>query len=178
VVLGSGGAALAAVVACRRAGARRVYVTARKWQEEVPVADWAKVEDFLALGAIPCAWGTAGNPRAETLVRALKDADLIVQSTSAGMLGVGQGEVVRDVIPWGALNREVFLYDVVYNPARTPFLKAATDAGLNAEGGLSMLVLQAALGFELWLGTSAPLEPMKSAAERALYRAVHAEVAP
>jgi shikimate 5-dehydrogenase len=59
-------------------------------------------------------------------------------------------------------------YDLVYNPADTPFLKSARDAGLVARGGLGMLVAQAARAFELWLGVAPPREPMFTAAREAL----------
>jgi len=62
----------------------------------------------------------------------------------------------------------VFLYDVVYNPPVTPLLHKARALSLACEGGLSMLVGQAALAVELWLGVSAPRAEMRAAAERTL----------
>jgi len=57
---------------------------------------------------------------------------------------------------------------VVYNPRVTPFLQEASKHGLRAEGGLGMLVRQAALSFELWTGTPASLNVMRTAADEAL----------
>jgi shikimate dehydrogenase len=96
-------------------------------------------------------------------------ADVIVQATSAGMKGVGGGETVVEVIPWDLLARTVFLYDVVYNPPVTPFLQRAAQAGLRAEGGLSMLVGQAGLAIQIWLGVEPPLQAMREAAEAVLF---------
>jgi shikimate dehydrogenase len=172
VVLGHGGAALAAVVACRRAGAKNIHVTARKWSAASPQQSWPNHAEFTALGATPCAWGAPGDTSADSLQQAFKAAHIIVQSTSAGMSGVGHGSTVAEIVPWSELDRQVFLYDVVYNPALTPFLASAKDYGLKCEGGLTMLVGQAALGFELWLGLQAPFSPMKDAAERALFGAL------
>ena len=63
----------------------------------------------------------------------------------------------------------MFLYDLVYNPPETPFLERARAMGLRSEGGLSMLVAQAALAVEIWLGLSAPRAEMTAAAERMLH---------
>jgi shikimate 5-dehydrogenase len=45
-----------------------------------------------------------------------------------------------------------YVYDLIYNPPETRFLRAARDAGCKTLGGLEMLVAQARLQFELWTG--------------------------
>ncbi len=62
------------------------------------------------------------------------------------------------------------VYDLVYNPARTALLAAASAAGCATIGGLEMLVAQAAAQFEWWTGTPAPREPMRVAASDRLRR--------
>jgi shikimate dehydrogenase len=86
------------------------------------------------------------------------------------MHGADPGDVVRDIVPWLRLDRGVLAYDLVYNPPVTPFLEAARAAGLIVEGGLGMLVGQAALAIELWLGMAPPRDEMRRAAEHALAR--------
>ncbi len=54
--------------------------------------------------------------------------------------------------------------DLLYRPAITPLQAAARAAGAEAFGGLGLLLHQAALSFELWTGTPAPLEVMSAAA--------------
>jgi 3-dehydroquinate dehydratase/shikimate dehydrogenase len=44
------------------------------------------------------------------------------------------------------------VYDLIYNPIETEFLKEARRAGCQTLGGLEMLVAQARLQFELWTG--------------------------
>ena len=44
------------------------------------------------------------------------------------------------------------VYDLVYNPAETPLLREAQEAGCERLGGLEMLYAQAKLQFELWTG--------------------------
>jgi shikimate dehydrogenase len=45
-------------------------------------------------------------------------------------------------------------------------LRAAAARGLATVDGLGMLVWQAALAFERWLGAPAPIEAMRRAAEQ------------
>ena len=84
------------------------------------------------------------------------------------MHGAAPGDDVAAVIPWSRLPKTSVAYDLVYNPADTPFQARARDAGLVAAGGLGMLVAQAARAFELWLGVAPPREPMLAAARAAL----------
>jgi shikimate 5-dehydrogenase len=59
------------------------------------------------------------------------------------------------------------VYDLVYNPLETRFMREARGAGCEAIGGLPMLVLQAAEQFRLWTNEAPPLEEMQLAANRA-----------
>lgn len=167
-VIGSGGAALAAVVASFRAGASEVAVTSRKWVSDVACPRWAAAEDFRALGATPMAWPTAGKSRDEWR-RVCSGADFVVQATSAGMRGGPDGKEVASLVPWGDTPRYCFGYDVVYNPPVTPFLELAEQSGRGHRGGLGMLVGQAADAFTLWLGVEAPRDVMTAAARVALF---------
>jgi shikimate dehydrogenase len=168
-VLGSGGAALAAVAACQRLGAEQILVVARAFRSDAAPASWPAAESFRRLGAEPIAWsnapGSAWRKRAPT-------CEVVLQATSAGMLGGGPGEAVRDVVPWEELGPGTLAYDLVYNPPTTPFLEAARRRGLLSSGGLGMLVGQAAHALELWLGVPAPRGTMQEAASQALFGTV------
>ncbi len=166
LVIGNGGAALAAVVACRSNGISRVVVVARKWRG-TDSTNWPGVRELGARGAEAVAWPE--EPRADSdFWRAVKTSDVIVQSTTDGMSGATDGTSVRDLIPWSELGSGTFAYDVVYNPALTPFIAAARSAGLRAESGLGMLVGQAALAVELWIGRKPDTERLLNAASKAL----------
>lgn len=163
LVLGNGGAALAAVIAARRAGCERVFVSARRWLPDAEPSSWAARGEFEKLGAVPVSWSS------EALGSIAKELTLLVQATSAGMRGVGGGDELTAVIPWEELPGDVFAYDVVYNPENTPFLERARATQLRAEGGLSMLVGQAALAFELWLGLCPPTARLMERARAAIF---------
>src|SRR6185436_16651859 len=100
------------------------------------------------MGGVVLEWPEGEGGRA-AFRSAVARVDLVIQSTSDGMLGASDGSSVRDVVPWDALQSTAFAYDVVYNPADTPFVMAARRRGLRAESGLGMLVGQAARAIEL-----------------------------
>lgn len=165
LVLGGGGAGLAAVVACRLVGAARVVATSRSWRGPAPAASSPAAARFAHLGAETVPWAELSSPAA---LGDRPPIDLVVQATSAGMFGGAPGEAVADVVPWARVSSHARVYDVVYSPALTPFLARAHALGLSARGGLGMLVHQAASSFTLWLGVAAPREAMFAAAVRAL----------
>ncbi|HEX6271504.1 MAG TPA: shikimate dehydrogenase [Polyangiaceae bacterium] len=164
LVLGSGGASLAAIAASRALGARSIGVAARKWTLSLERGSWPHVADVEKLGATPLAW----QPSSGELRAFAARSDVVIQATSAGMHGAAPGGEVAGVVPWSELPKTSVAYDLVYNPADTPFLASARSVGLSARGGLGMLVAQAARAFELWLGIAPPREPMLEAARSAL----------
>ena len=84
--------------------------------------------------------------------------DLIINCTS---LGMKPGE--PSPIPAGLLNADHLLYDTIYTAARTPFLRAGDAVGARSANGLSMLLHQGALSFEIWFQRPAPVETMRAA---------------
>ena len=173
-VIGAGGAAQAAVVACRQLGIWRIGVSSRGWLLGTPRERWKHASVFESLGAEAWAWPELGQDSHPEVFRAFSGAsDVIVQATSAGMRGAGPGEAVSDWVPWRELRSGTVAIDVVYNPSVTPFLCAAEAAGVACRGGLGMLVRQAALALRIWLGQSPgwvepDLAELSAAAEAAL----------
>jgi shikimate dehydrogenase len=53
-------------------------------------------------------------------------------------------------IPYEAITGEHLLYDLIYNPEQTLFLKKGTDQGAVTKNGYEMLVLQAEKAWEIW----------------------------
>ena len=75
------------------------------------------------------------------------DADLVVNTTSAGMKGVPPLEIDLSVLP-----EQAAICDIVYNPLMTPLLKDAQARDLQTIDGLGMLMHQAAPSFEAFFG--------------------------
>lgn len=88
----------------------------------------------------------------------LKDIDLIINATSLGM--TGGPDPKKSPIDTSLLNTRALCYDLVYSPQITPFLRDAKNNKIDTIGGLSMLVFQAASGFELLTNKKAPINTM------------------
>ena len=72
---------------------------------------------------------------------------LIINTTP---LGMAPKEDTFPEIPYEALTSEHVLYDLVYNPEVTAFLKKGLDRGALIQNGLEMLYLQAEKSWEIW----------------------------
>ena len=168
LVIGNGGAAPAVVAAAQDAGADRVALTARKFLSTVPESEWPHAAEFAARGVTLLAW-PANDARAEARLReAVARIDLIVNCTSAGMSGADDGQKLAEIVPLEHVPQSALAYDLIYNPAATPFLRRAKSCGLSAENGLGMLVAQAALAIELWLSSPTSRSALLSAAKAEL----------
>lgn len=154
LVLGTGGAARAAIFALGQLGVARVVVRGRR-------------NDPVGLASVLAASGSNAELVFEPFGAPPSDPSdyaAIVQATTAGMDGAETpGDVVADVVAWDHVPLDCVVYDVVYAPPRTPLLLRAAARGLANDGGLGMLVRQGALAFELWLGVKPPLDVMRAA---------------
>jgi shikimate dehydrogenase len=93
------------------------------------------------------------------------DIDLLVNATSIGLYpDVG----AMPAVDLADAHAGMLVADAVFNPPETRLLSAAKQRGLPVLDGLSMLVYQGVIGFELWTGVHAPIHVMKTALARAL----------
>jgi shikimate dehydrogenase len=54
------------------------------------------------------------------------------------------------ILPYDQLTEQHLLYDLVYNPAETQFMKLGLERGASVMNGYQMLVLQAEKAWEIW----------------------------
>ncbi|HSW57856.1 MAG TPA: shikimate dehydrogenase [Dehalococcoidales bacterium] len=94
----------------------------------------------------------------------LLESEILVNTTSVGMLP----ESGASPVPPGLIHKGQIVFDIIYNPLKTPLLVEAEEAGAKTIGGLEMLVQQGAAAFAMWTGRKAPVEDMRKAAEQAL----------
>ncbi len=119
--------------------------------------------------------GTGGASRAVAFVlRNLGITFLHVSRTPSGRDTLGYGELDREVlgsvrliintsplgmypnadtcpdIPYHLVDSRHLLYDLVYNPTETRFLRKGREKGARTVGGLAMLHLQAEKSWEIW----------------------------
>ncbi|RYZ04155.1 MAG: shikimate dehydrogenase [Myxococcales bacterium] len=168
LVIGSGGAAPAVVAACAAAGIHETYVTARRFTNELPREDWPGAKELSTLGARLLPWPASSVAARAELDALCAETALFVQCTSAGMQGADSGEPIAELVPWARTPQNAIAYDLIYAPLCTPFLREAQKAGRRTSHGLPMLVGQAALAIEIWLGQRPKPEPLLEAALSAL----------
>lgn len=162
IVLGTGGAARAAIYALATLGVSHITVRGRKHKPELDHV----LDVFRGAGrAIVLEHGSlAATAPGERRPKERADLRAIVQATTAGMDGSSvSGDVVCDGVDWESVHSACVVLDVVYAPPRTPILHRAAALGLRSDGGLGMLVRQGALAFELWLHVRPPLDVMRAA---------------
>ncbi len=86
----------------------------------------------------------------------LARTDLVVNATP---LGLKHSDPIP--LPHALLAPHLMIYDLVSR--KTPLLTAAAESGARGENGLTMLLQQGALAFEIWFDRPAPLAAMRSA---------------
>ena len=102
--------------------------------------------------------GDALSPSA--VQRNLRDADVLINATSAGM----HPNINQSLVAPQWLKPDLTVMDIVYNPLETKLAKDAKAAGARVVSGVEMLLYQGAASFEIWTGLSAPIELMRRAA--------------
>jgi len=143
-VLGAGGAARAAVLACDRLQAGHVRVVSRQFGRAEALVLALRPHVRAELSAF--AWSD-WPASAESIC-------LLVNATSAGMTGAASLALDLDVV-----KREVAVCDLVYNPLETELLRAARARGHHTIDGLGMLVYQAVPAFEAFFGVKPRVTP-------------------
>jgi len=142
LVLGTGGAARAAVGAARERGVA-VSVTSRSADRRRRFEEWAATQGVRAADAADCA--------------------VLINTTP---LGLGPGDPLPLAHPPAGA---AVALDMVYIGGDTPWVHAMRAAGLRATDGRAMLVAQGAAALERWFpGLHAPVEVMRAAVDARL----------
>jgi len=154
ILLGAGGAARGAAVECLQRGCASLAIANRTPE------NLRTLLDTLAplAGGIPLRGFSPAVPPSD-----LPPDALVINATSAGLR-----ESDPPPVELSALPRPAAVYDMIYNPPRTPLLRTAEALGLRCANGLSMLVHQGAKALEIWSGVPAErTAPTMAAAARA-----------
>lgn len=144
-VIGAGGAARAAVWALKK--------------EQARVALFARTRPNVE--ALAHDFNVTFEPVQDASFR---DYDVVINTTPVGSAGL----VGRTIAVAEQLGGAKLVYDLIYNPIETQFLKEAREAGCETLGGLEMLATQAELQFQLWTGKSPATSLMYDAGLAAL----------
>ncbi|MDR0382318.1 MAG: shikimate dehydrogenase [Oscillospiraceae bacterium] len=159
LLLGAGGAAGGVALKAAREGARGIVILARRPQRAEALAAAVRA-------AAPAAPVRAGALTPETVAAAARTADLLVNATPLGMCSAAAD--FDDLSFVDALPPRALVCDLVYNPPRTRLLRAAEARGLAVQNGLDMLIYQALLADELFLGRALDKAALYPIARRAV----------
>lgn len=143
ILFGTGGASKAVVYALSEAGIEQIVLVSRSPQKvharqngaELTVTDYNGWQGYA------------------------DEAGLIINSTPLGMASYAERSPVRDD-EYNLFSGKI-CYDLVYNPAETPFLKGAAEAGATIINGLDMLIHQGNRSFKMWTGKEFPVNKIK-----------------
>lgn len=142
VILGAGGAARAVVYALLEEGIEEICIFNRTPEKAEKIKQ--DLSPFFSGSNI-----NIFHLEEEKLKDKIKKADLLVNATSLGMFP----EIDNTPLP----NEKLFypnllIYDLIYYPIKTLFLRHAERAGAKIINGLPMLVYQGIESFYLWTG--------------------------
>ncbi len=102
----------------------------------------------------------------------IEEASLIVNTTPVGMNRTNfqkETNIPLELETWDCLSNKTTLYDLIYTPRPTSWLKLGQHKNCKTIDGLDMLVEQGALSIKLWSGfNEIPIEIMKSSAQKHL----------
>jgi shikimate dehydrogenase len=161
VVLGAGGAARSVVFRLAREGAETIWLVNRTLERAEALAAAVAGSGYGANRVKPLRLDDEG-----AIEQAIRDSALLVNTTRVGMYPEIEG---LPPVPLKALHRNLFVYDLVYNPESTRLLVEASSRGCAVLGGAKMLVFRGAVAFERWTGKWPPTDVMEMAVAQQLH---------
>lgn len=153
-VLGTGGAARAAITALAQSQVQKIKVFTRNIPNSSELMTFLRAKFPLVIFEV----------YQIERIRDLSDVDILVNTTPIGMQGraadltpVEENEL--RTLPLGAV-----VYDVIYNPKKTVLLKLAEKNGYRTINGVDMFIHQALAAEQIWTGRTPDFKDMKIAA--------------
>ncbi len=147
-ILGAGGAARAVA-----------YVLAKEKSAEIVLYDIDNAKSASVVEMVKSLFSHIRISAVDSIEKLdIVHKDLLVNATPVGLKPADPLLVSENM-----LHKDLFVYDLIYNPAETKLLAAARKAGARTANGLGMLLYQGALSFEIWTGQKPPEEIMRRA---------------
>lgn len=144
IMLGAGGAARAVAYMCLKYGADRVYIVNRTFDNAKKIADDMN-QTFGCDKLIPLS--------VEDYYIIPNGRYIMIQCTSVGL---HEEDGLPLILDESFYDKAQVGVDLIYNPARTPFLKLIEERGGKAINGLGMLLYQGVKAYELWNAVEVP----------------------
>lgn len=141
-IIGAGGAARAIAVKVAFEGAKEIFIANRTTSKANEIADIINYN--ISRIVETC---SIKDRMTEDI---FQNCDIIINTTSVGMYPETE---ISPLDGTGlAFSRGHIVYDVIYNPAKTKFLKDAEKAGCKTVNGMGMLFYQGINAYEIWTG--------------------------
>ncbi len=148
LIIGAGGAARSVAISLAMSNVSSLTVVNR-------TSNKAKILTALIKDNFPECEVKVLSQNDEKIVSAKKGCQLIVNATSVGMRG--NPGLPIDVSEIGAGH---LVYDLIYDPVETEFLKRANELGAKTLNGTKMLLYQGMIAWEIWTGLKPPADKM------------------
>ena len=146
LLIGAGGAARAIVAGIAKEKAKSLDITNRTIENANNLSEFA-----TKIGL------KTNTKKIEEASQNIENYDIIINSTSLGLKNESSP------ISFEKVNQKTIVYDIVYAPMNTDFIKKAKERNLEVIYGYEMLLGQATRAFEIWHGMKAPYNAMKKA---------------
>ena len=166
VVIGCGGSARAVVMGLISLNVKQITIIGRN-EKSLSIF----INNMKELSAKSKVLIEGVNNKKLNVTPYVEEADLIVNTTPIGMNNI---TAEQETIPlgheiWNSLSNKTILYDLIYTPRPTNWLKLGKEKNCFTIDGLDMLVEQGALSIKLWSGfNNVPTKIMKSSAKKHL----------
>ena len=153
-ILGTGGAARAAVVGLAEMGVSEIDFYTRNIINSSQTLNYVRTK-------FP---NITFNVYQIQNIRSLEGTSIIVNATPIGMKGFMADQMPLEPEDLDKLSKDTIIYDIVYNPVKTVLIREAQKRELKTIEGLDMLIYQAQRALEIWTGQVPDEKVMKIAA--------------
>lgn len=152
-VLGTGGAARAAITALAQKQVKEIRLYTRNIANSIELIDYLR-------NTFP---NIVFNAYQIDQFKDFSDVNLLVNATPIGMSGPTVGFTPAEEDELRTLPNDALIYDVVYNPKKTNLVRLANKLNLRCINGIDMLVWQAYEAEKIWTGRIPDFKDMKIA---------------
>ena len=153
-ILGTGGAARAAVCALAQSQIKEIKLYTRN------VANSIELLEYLRKTYTNIEFNAYQIDR----IRELSDINILVNATPIGMQGLSADYTPVEEPELQTLPSDALIYDVIYNPKKTRLIKLAQKHNYRTVSGMDMLIYQAMEAQKIWTGLTPDFKDMKIAA--------------
>lgn len=133
-IVGAGGSTMSIVYALVKEGAKNIIIYNRTIEKAKQIA-----ENYSNVAALPLDEFSA------------MDCEILINTTSVGLFPDVDSSPVESL---DGISKNTAVYDIIYSPPETKFMKMARKAGCKAYNGSKLLIYQGLIADEIWFERS------------------------